>query len=290
MIILTIFTRKEHNFNNDITQKNKEVISFSFVEEEVVEEALKSFSQKEEVWQKKAVEEVKEVIKEKKEELPEPIEKKVIEEEVLMETTKEQVIEEIVEDIVEEITEKEALEVEEAIKEVDDTEEIIEEPIEEKKEEIKEQPIVEKVERVVEEVKEVKEMVEVRKDRIEEEGSSIIDNLVEEQDLIVGSNGEYIVKNQDIAGLSYTILKSPNPSYPSIAKKARIRQEVAIKVRFLVGYTGRVEEVKFYDNVTKYGFRDEVEKTLKEWELSPIEVDGKGVKMYFYKVFKFKIS
>ncbi len=290
MIILTILTREEHNFNNDITQKNKEVISFSFVEEEVVEEALKSFSQKEEVWQKKAVEEVKEVIKEKKEELPEPIEKKVIEEEVLMETTKEQVIEEIVEDIVEEITEKEALEVEEAIKEVDDTEEIIEEPIEEKKEEIKEQPIVEKVERVVEEVKEVKEMVEVRKDRIEEEGSSIIDNLVEEQDLIVGSNGEYIVKNQDIAGLSYTILKSPNPSYPSIAKKARIRQEVAIKVRFLVGYTGRVEEVKFYDNVTKYGFRDEVEKTLKEWELSPIEVDGKGVKMYFYKVFKFKIS
>ncbi len=284
MIILTILTREEHNFNNDITQENKEVISFSFVEEEVVEEALKSFSQKEEVWQKKAVEEVKEVIKEKKEELPEPIEKKVIEEEVLMETTKEQVIEEIVEDIVEEITE------EEAIKEVDDTEEIIEEPIEEKKEEIKEQPIVEKVERVVEEVKEVKEVVEVREDRIEEEGSSIIDNLVEEQDLIVGSNGEYIAKNQDIAGLSYTILKSPNPSYPSIAKKARIRQEVAIKVRFLVGYTGRVEEVKFYDNVTKYGFRDEVEKTLKEWELSPIEVDGKGVKMYFYKVFKFKIS
>ncbi len=101
-------------------------------------------------------------------------------------------------------------------------------------------------------------------------------------------DGAWAAKNQGVKGLSYGFLAQPEPEYPAIARKMGVNHEVVIKVRFLIGYNGRVEDIKFYDDVTNFGFREVVVKTLKNWRATPIEVDGKKIKLYFYKTFRFE--
>lgn len=102
--------------------------------------------------------------------------------------------------------------------------------------------------------------------------------------------GNYIAKNQDIEGLNYKILASSNPDYPILAKKANYKNTVIVKTRFLVNGEGKIEEIKFYDDEIKFGFHDEVEKSLKKWKFSPVKLNGEAAKMYFYKTFVFKLS
>lgn len=102
------------------------------------------------------------------------------------------------------------------------------------------------------------------------------------------ADGSVVAKNQGVEGLSYGWISNPDPEYPKIARKMKYDKDVVIKVRFLLGYDGLVEDIKFYDNMTDYGFRGEVEKTLKHWRATPIMIDNKRVKLYFYKTFKFK--
>lgn len=102
--------------------------------------------------------------------------------------------------------------------------------------------------------------------------------------------GNYIAKNQDIEGLNYKILASSDPDYPILAKKANYKNTVIVKTRFLVNGEGKIEEIKFYDDEIKFGFHDEVEKSLKKWKFSPVKLNGVAAKMYFYKTFVFKLS
>ncbi len=104
------------------------------------------------------------------------------------------------------------------------------------------------------------------------------------------TSGNYIVKNQDIEGLNYKILASSDPDYPILAKKANYKNTVIVKTRFLVNGEGKIEEIKFYDEEIKFGFLDEVEKSLKKWKFSPVKLNGVAAKMYFYKTFVFKLS
>ncbi len=101
-------------------------------------------------------------------------------------------------------------------------------------------------------------------------------------------DGAWAAKNQGVKGLSYGFLAQPEPEYPAIARKMGVDHEVVIKVRFLIGYKGRVEDIRFYDDVTNFGFREEVVKTLNNWRATPIEVEGRKIKLYFYKTFRFE--
>lgn len=104
------------------------------------------------------------------------------------------------------------------------------------------------------------------------------------------TSSNYIAKNQDIEGLNYKILASSDPDYPILAKKANYKNTVIVKTRFLVNGEGKIEEIKFYDEEIKFGFHDEVEKSLKKWKFSPVKLNGEATKMYFYKTFVFKLS
>lgn len=104
------------------------------------------------------------------------------------------------------------------------------------------------------------------------------------------TSSNYIAKNQDIEGLNYKILVSSDPDYPILAKKANYKNTVIVKTRFLVNGEGKIEEIKFYDDEIKFGFHDEVEKSLKKWKFSPVKLNGEAAKMYFYKTFVFKLS
>ncbi|WP_028857692.1 energy transducer TonB [Psychrilyobacter atlanticus] len=102
------------------------------------------------------------------------------------------------------------------------------------------------------------------------------------------ADGSVAAKNQGVKGLSYGFLSQPEPNYPEIARKMGFNSDITIKVRFLIGYDGRVEEIKFYDDIEKFGFRNEVNKALNQWRSTPITVNGDKVKLYFYKKFKFE--
>lgn len=102
------------------------------------------------------------------------------------------------------------------------------------------------------------------------------------------ADGSIAARNQGVKGLSYGFLYQPEPNYPEIAKKMGFNKDITIKVRFLIGYDGHVEEIKFYDNIEKFGFRNEVNKALNQWKSTPITVNGDKVKLYFYKKFKFE--
>lgn len=104
------------------------------------------------------------------------------------------------------------------------------------------------------------------------------------------ADGTYAVKNQGVSGISYEFISSPNPKYPFAAKKIGYIKTVEVKVKFLIGLDGRVEDIFFYGDDPGVGFRDEVRKTLKEWRATPVTLKGKPVKLFFYKGFTFKTS
>ncbi len=106
-------------------------------------------------------------------------------------------------------------------------------------------------------------------------------------DLIQLSNGVYAAKNQGVKGLNYSFVSQPDPDYPLLAKRMGFKKEIVVKTRFLVGFDGEIEDIVFYSTKDRFGFYTEVEKALKKWKLTPVTLNGKPVKLYFYKEFHF---
>lgn len=108
--------------------------------------------------------------------------------------------------------------------------------------------------------------------------------------LIKDASGTYIGDQRSSQGIGYKVKIEIDPFYPEMAKKVGLKKEVVIKTKFLVNLDGKVEEIIFLDDFTKYGFHKEVEKALKKWEFEPIIYQGKNIKMYFYKDFRFNVK
>lgn len=171
------------------------------------------------------------------------------------------------------------------------------ERVEEKKIERKEIKKVEK--KKVEKKKERKKVVKKTKP-VEKKSESISEEIgtpVEEtpkqfnplDGLVKDGTGTYIGDQRSSQGIGYRIKREIDPSYPLMAKKVGFKDEVVIQTKFLVGLDGKVEEIIFLNDFTKYGFQKEVEKALKKWEFEPIIYHGKNIKMYFYKDFRFNV-
>lgn len=110
------------------------------------------------------------------------------------------------------------------------------------------------------------------------------------KNFIKDSKGTYIGDEKLNQGIGYKLKKDIYPDYPEMAKKMGFKKEVLIQTKFLVGLDGKIEEIIFIDNFTKYGFQKEVERALKQWEFEPIFFNGKNIKMYFYKDFRFNVK
>ncbi|MDX8335466.1 energy transducer TonB [Candidatus Cetobacterium colombiensis] len=173
---------------------------------------------------------------------------------------------------------------------VDSTEEIIEEKVE------KEVPKPKLEEKKIEVIKKETPKVSKPKKNLQKKKTESVTKNEKPQtpsmpknnsDLIQLSNGVFAAKNQGVKGLNYSFISQPDPEYPLVAKRLSYSKEVSIKVRFLVGFKGEVEEIKFYNEKDSLGFQEEVEKTLKNWKLTPVTLNNKPIKLYFYKEFKF---
>ena len=113
-----------------------------------------------------------------------------------------------------------------------------------------------------------------------------------EENFIQTNDGSLAAKNQWVDGLIIKYINTPNPKYPSLAKKLGVKGEFLVKVRFLVDIHGDVEEIKFYSDplCKKYGFENEVKKVIQNWKTEPIRFHEKLVKVYFYKTFRFSLQ
>lgn len=185
-------------------------------------------------------------------------------------------------------------------------ENVIEEKKQQKIEKIEDKKEIKKIEVKKEESKEVKieesksekslnkevTLKETQNEKSNAEGviSSTEGKFQEESVITYGQFGEKIGINQNVQGLRYQILVSKDPEYPKQAKKFRIKEEITIKARFLVGIDGEIEAVDIIQGTEKFGFRESVKDCIAQWRFSPIEYKGEKIKMYFYKNFTFKVE
>ncbi|WP_294094855.1 energy transducer TonB [uncultured Cetobacterium sp.] len=182
-----------------------------------------------------------------------------------------------------------------SVEEVIEEKAVIPEPIPEPKVEEKKLEVIKKEpEKKVEKPKKTpekklpkKEVTEDKKPTKKPESQQSTAPSNNSSDLIELSQGVFAARNQGVQGLTYSFISQPDPDYPLAAKRISYNKEVSIKVRFLVGLKGEIEEVKFYSDKDSLGFQSEVEKTLKRWKLTPVMLNGKAIKLYFYKEFKF---
>ncbi|WP_291259126.1 energy transducer TonB, partial [Fusobacterium sp.] len=154
------------------------------------------------------------------------------------------------------------------IKNVEPPKEKIEKKIEKKE--------IKKIKKKIEKKKIVKKVKEEVESKVEEkitegvEIAGVNKNINELDGLVKDGTGTYIGDQKSSQGIGYKIKREVDPNYPMMAKKIGFKDEVVIKTKFLVGLNGKVEEIIFLNDYTKYGFQKEVEKALKKWEFEPI--------------------
>lgn len=155
------------------------------------------------------------------------------------------------------------------------------------KQEIKQ---IEKVKEVIDkkELKKVEKNINIKDKKNDKNTESKTINSL--KGFIKDGTGTYIGDEKISQGIGYKVKREVDPIYPEMAKKIGFKDEIVIKVKFLVGLDGKIEEIIFLDSFTKYGFHKEVEKALKKWEFEPIIYHGENIRMYFYKDFRFNIK
>lgn len=102
----------------------------------------------------------------------------------------------------------------------------------------------------------------------------------------IGEDGNIVASSAE--GIEYHILKQVEPPYPTMAKKVRYSKVVMVKVKFLVGLKGQIEDIKILQGHEKLGFDKSVIDSLNKWKFSPIYYKGKNIKVYFTKEFVFR--
>ena len=142
----------------------------------------------------------------------------------------------------------------------------------------------------VEKVKKIENKIKNKETEVSENTSLVKNSGLQKGDfnkLTQSSDGSYIGDMDLNSDINYRIIKEVPPKYPKMAKRMGYKKEVIIKTKFLIGLTGKVEEIIFLDNQTSYGFREEVKISIKSFKFEPIVYKNKKIKFYFYKNYKF---
>lgn len=102
---------------------------------------------------------------------------------------------------------------------------------------------------------------------------------------IQGTDGVFTAIKTD--GIEFEILKEVDPNYPIVAKKMGYSGEGRVTVKFLVDLNGNVKNIKIIGGESRFGFKEEVIKALKNWKFKPIVYKGKKIQANFEKTFIF---
>lgn len=172
------------------------------------------------------------------------------------------------------------------------SEEVIKEEVTKEKEEIKketkikEKKPVKKIETIKKALNKKTEVKKVKEK--EKKEKSIYNEFQDKNRFIQGTDGIFTAVYSE--GIEFEILKEVDPAYPIRAKKIGYKGLGNVKVKFLVNLDGKISEIIFLNGEMGYGFKEEVEKALKNWRFKPIEYKGKVIKVYFEKEFKFRVK
>lgn len=111
-----------------------------------------------------------------------------------------------------------------------------------------------------------------------------------DEGLVRLSDGSLSVKHQGVKGLSYGFISNPEPVYPSVARRLGFKGNMVVKVIMQFDSNGDLKDFRVVGERDKFGFTNEVEKTVRNWKLTPIRYKGQQVNMRFYKSFKFNMQ
>ena len=101
-------------------------------------------------------------------------------------------------------------------------------------------------------------------------------------------NGDGTFSARGGGGFRYRILYEEPARYPKQARTLGYDKKVAVRVRFLVDETGRVEKtVVISKKVPKLGFEEAALRSISKMEFEPIRLRGKPIKVWFVKTIHF---
>ncbi len=86
---------------------------------------------------------------------------------------------------------------------------------------------------------------------------------------------------------SAEVLRSPEPRYPSTAKRKGL--ELDVKVNFVIDKSGYVKDIEF-EPISKVNyFRSAIRTAMAKWRFLPAKVNGKPVESKMTKIFSFSL-
>ena len=101
-------------------------------------------------------------------------------------------------------------------------------------------------------------------------------------------NGDGTFSARGGGGFRYRILYEEPARYPKQARTLGYDKRVAVRVRFLVDETGRVEKtIVISKKVPKLGFEEAALRSISKMEFEPIRLKGKPIKVWFVKTIHF---
>lgn len=100
--------------------------------------------------------------------------------------------------------------------------------------------------------------------------------------LVDNGDGTYSVSGK--GSLHFTILEDAKAEYPAKARSIGFDKGVRVKVKFLVGLDGRVEDARVLTKrLPPLGFDDEALRAIRRMRFEPIRLAGAPVRVYFVK-------
>ena len=100
--------------------------------------------------------------------------------------------------------------------------------------------------------------------------------------LVDNGDGTYSVSGR--GSLHFTILEDAKAEYPAKARSIGFDKSVRVKVKFLVGLDGRVENARVLtQRLPPLGFDDEALRAIRRMRFEPIRLAGAPVRVYFVK-------
>lgn len=93
--------------------------------------------------------------------------------------------------------------------------------------------------------------------------------------------------NQDHALINAKAIVSPDPRYPSTAKRRGL--ELDIKVHFTIDENGRVKNLEFEKKSKVNYFRSAIRDAMSKWRFLPAKLNGQPVESHMSKIFSFNL-
>lgn len=97
-----------------------------------------------------------------------------------------------------------------------------------------------------------------------------------------------VTKQEPFNRINAQVLTSPDPRYPSTAKRRGL--ELDVKVNFTIDEKGRVTNLEFEKKSKVNYFRSAIRDAMSKWRFLPAKINGQPVESNMSKIFSFSLT